>query len=518
MKQCLLFLLAGSLVVSRGLLAQTADKPVRLVVKDAPLTINGREVPMMAITQENGSSGYSPNQDDGFHVEVVNQLNVPTSIHWHGLILPPLMDGVPYVSQDPIPPGGTFKYDFPLKQSGSYWMHSHYGLQEQFLNSAPLVIWTPEEKAKADVQHVVMLSDFSFTAPADILKKLKGGMAGGGMKGMRTNPDSPMPPNKMKEHMEPMATAEEPPMLYSQAWDGKKFIRRQAPGEPADVDVRYDALLANRRTIQDPELLVVKPGQSVLLRLIAASAATDFYVDTGILDAELLAVDGKPVEVLRGNYFQLAVAQRIDLRVKIPEAGGAFPILFQGEGTRQLAGFVLATAGANAPALSQQAEFATASLDNTQERMLRAKQPLAPRAADKTFPAVLGGSMGTYVWTINGAAYPNHNSFDVKEGDRVEIEMKNTNAMGHPMHLHGHDFQVIEIDGEKIPGALRDTVEVPPGSTIRIAFDANNPGLWAFHCHILYHLASGMFTVLKYENADTKFWQPEKSAAETANY
>lgn len=485
-------MLAGSLWVSQLAGAQT----VRLFVKDAPLSINGREVPMMAITQEDGAAGYSPDQKDGFQVEVVNQLDVPTSIHWHGLILPALMDGVPFVTQDPIPPGGTFKYDFPLKQSGSYWMHSHYGLQEQYLNSAPLIVWTPEEKAKADVQHVVMLSDFSFTSLADILKKLKSGMS------------MPMPGMKKPE-------AE---MLYAQGWDGKKFVRKKAPGAPADVDVHYDALLANRQTIQDPELLVVKPGQTVLLRLIAASSATDFYVDTGILDAELLAVDGKPVEPLQGNYFQLAVAQRIDLRVRIPEAGGAFPILFQGEGTKQLAGLVLATAGVDAPVLPQQAELATAALDNLQEKKLRAAKPLAAKPADKTFPAVLGGSMGTYVWTINEAAYPNRNAFEVKEGDRVEIVMKNTNSMGHPMHLHGHDFQVVEIDGEKVEGALRDTVEVPPGSTIKIAFDANNPGLWAFHCHILYHLASGMFTVLKYEGADTKFWQPEKSATESAQY
>lgn len=513
MKQRLLILLAGSLFLAPLVSAQTPEKPIRLLVKDAPLKINGREVSMMAITREDGSSGYSPAQSDGFHVEVVNQLNVPTSIHWHGLILPALMDGVPFVTQDPIPPGGAFKYDFPLKQSGSYWMHSHYGLQEQFLNSAPLIIWTPEERAKADVQHVVMLSDFSFTSPADILKKLKGGM------GMDKKPAGAKKETGEMAAPETMEKKEAAPeILYSQAWDGKKFVRKKAPGQPADVDVHYDALLANRHPIQDPEVIEVKPGQTVLLRLIAASAATDFYVDTGILDAGLLAVDGRPVEILNGNYFQLAVAQRLDLRVKIPEAGGVFPILFQGEGTRQLAGIVLATPGANLTALPQQAEFATASLDNLQEKKLRAVNPLAEKKADKTFPAVLGGSMGAYVWTINGAAYPNRRSFDVKEGDRVEIEMKNTNSMGHPMHLHGHDFQVIEIDGEKINGALRDTVEVPPGSTIKIAFDANNPGLWAFHCHILYHLASGMFTVLKYDGADTRFWQPEKSAAESARY
>jgi len=93
--------------------------------------------------------GYSPEKNDGFHVEVVNQLKVPTSIHWHGSILPNLMDGVPFVTQNPIAPGKSFSYDFPLKQSGTYWMHSHYGLQEQLYNSAPLIIWTPEERAKA---------------------------------------------------------------------------------------------------------------------------------------------------------------------------------------------------------------------------------------------------------------------------------------------------------------------------------------------------------------------------------
>jgi FtsP/CotA-like multicopper oxidase with cupredoxin domain len=103
-------------------------------------------------------------------VEVVNQLKVPTSIHWHGLVLPNLMDGVPFVTQEPIPPGKSFRYDFPLKQSGTYWMHSHYGLQEQLYNSAPLIIWTPEERAKADRQVVVMLSDFSFTPPEQILR------------------------------------------------------------------------------------------------------------------------------------------------------------------------------------------------------------------------------------------------------------------------------------------------------------------------------------------------------------
>ena len=102
----------------------------------------------------------------------------------------------------------------------------------------------------------------------------------------------------------------------------------------------------------------------------------------------------------------------------------------------------------------------------------------------------------------------------MKEGERVEILFRNDTNMSHPMHLHGHDFQVVEIDGKRLNGALRDTLLVPPRSAIKVHFDANNPGVWAFHCHILYHLATGMFTVLKYQGANTDFWQPEKTLSE----
>jgi FtsP/CotA-like multicopper oxidase with cupredoxin domain len=124
--------------------------------------------------------------------------------------------------------------------------------------------------------------------------------------------------------------------------------------------------------------------------------------------------------------------------------------------------------------------------------------------------------MANYNWTINGLAYPNNNSLEVKEGERVGILIRNDTGMSHPMHLHGHDVQVVEIDGKSVNGALRDTLIVPPNSATKVIFDANNPGIWAFHCHILYHAAAGMFTVLKYEGANTEFWRPEKTLSELA--
>ena len=488
--------------------------PVRLFVKEVPLKVLGQEVRVVAIEQEDGTQGYSPEQSEGFHVEVVNRLQVPTSIHWHGLVLPNLMDGVPFVTQNPIPPGGSFRYNFPLKQSGTYWMHSHYGLQEQLFNSAPMIIWTPEERAKADRQVVVMFSDFSFTPPGQILSSLKKGMQ---MPGTEDKSSTGMKMDGAKTMTE--MSAAPPGEVFAQKWDDQKqeLVRTVVPRPAAEVDVNYDALLANRRTLDDPELISVEPGETVLLRVIASASSTNFYIDTGVLPAEILAVDGKAVEPLRGNFFQLGTAQRLDLRVKIPSEGGAFPILAQGEGTNLLSGVVLRTNGATLPPLSRTASKPTASLDNTQERQLRAASPLATRAADRTIPAALGGDMKTYVWTINGAAYPNRNSLDVRAGERVEIDLTNSTSMAHPMHLHGHDFGVVKIDGETISGALRDTVVVPPGSKITVAFDADNAGIWAFHCHLIYHLVTGMFTVVKYDGADVRFWQPEKQASELQN-
>jgi FtsP/CotA-like multicopper oxidase with cupredoxin domain len=487
------------------------SEPVRLFVKEVPLKVLGKEVTVIAIEQADGTQGYSPEKDDGFHVEVVNQLKVPTSIHWHGLILPNLMDGVPFVTQNPILPGKSFRYDFPLKQSGTYWMHSHYGLQEQLYNSAPLIIWTPEERAKADQNVVVTLSDFSFTSPEQILKALKGGTPSMKEKAPGKKVET-MDSGKSSGSMGKSAPAE----VVGQKWDdqNQRLVRTVLRAPEADIDVKYDALLANRRTLDDPEIISVRPGESVLLRLIAASSSQNFYVDTGTLEAELLAVDGKAVRPVRGNFFQLGVAQRLDLKVIIPADGGAYPILAQGEGTKLLCGVVLSTKGASLPKLSRTGATSTAALDNTQEKRLRALNPLSNRPIDRTLPAALGGNMMTYVWTINDAAYPNRNSLDIRKGERVGITFTISTKMGHPMHLHGHDFQVVEIDGEKISGALRDTLMVPPGSKMTVAFDADNVGVWPLHCHLLYHLDTGMFTVVKYDGADVKFWQPEAQAKE----
>src|SRR5262245_20241151 len=365
----------------------SASEPVRLFVKEVPLKVLGKEVTVIAIEQADGTQGYSPEKSDGFHVEVVNQLKVPTTIHWHGLILPNLMDGVPFVTQNPIAPGKSFRYDFPLKQSGTYWMHSHYGLQEQLYNSAPLIIWTPEERAKADQQVVVCFSDFSFSSPEQILKGLKGGTPN-----TKENPPGKKAENKDSGKMSGSMGASSPGEVIAQKWDDQKqrLVRTVLRAPDAEIDVKYDALLANRRTLEDPEIISVRGGESVLLRLIAASSNQNFYVDTGALEAEILAVDGKAVGPIKGNFFQLGVAQRLDLKVTIPKDGGAYPILAQGEGTKLLCGVVLSTKGASVPKLSRTTSTSTAALDNTKEKKIRSRNPLSDRPLHRSPYAALG--------------------------------------------------------------------------------------------------------------------------------
>ena len=151
--------------------------------------------------------------------------------------------------------------------------------------------------------------------------------------------------------------------------------------------------------------------------------------------------------------------------------------------------------------MSPLADAVTARLNFDLEQRLRAATPLGPKLADREHQVDLTGSMAGYVWGLNGTSYDQAEPLRVAKGERVEFVMNNKTAMSHPMHLHGHPFQVVAIDGRRFPGAVRDTVLVPPMRSVTIAFDAENPGRWAFHCHNLYHMEAGMMTTVRYEGA-----------------
>jgi FtsP/CotA-like multicopper oxidase with cupredoxin domain len=256
-------------------------------------------------------------------------------------------------------------------------------------------------------------------------------------------------------------------------------------------DVDYDAFLANDRTLADPEIVRVERGGRIRLRIINGASSSQFWIDLGELVGRVVATDGHPVHPVAGSRFPIAMAQRLDILIDLPTAG-AFPILARLEGTRRQTGIVLATAGAQIPRIADNAQAAP-PLDNSLETRLAAVTPLLARPADLVQTISLGGGMKPYAWSMNGEYWPRTTPLMLCKGERVEIELVNHSMMAHPIHLHGHAFQVVAIDDRPIQGAVRDTVLVTPMmGSVRIAFDANNPGRWAFHCHNLYHMMTGM--------------------------
>lgn len=470
----------------------------RIRATQSDLTIEGKTAKVYHLLQDDGRSGYVGLQGGRFRVALDNVTPGPISVHWHGLILPNGQDGVPYVTQPPLKVGERRLYDFPLVQAGTYWMHSHWGLHEQLLMAAPLILRDP--RADVDVEEVVvMLTDFTARDPLAIFDGLRKGAG---------TPAASMPHGMSSSAHAAMGKRE------SSAPTRPAPMRGMAMAGPDLNDVKYDALLANRRPLSDPEIVRVLPGRSVRLRVVNSASGTNFFLRTGALDARAIAVDGEDIVPFRGRTFELAVAQRIDLLVSIPKGEGVFPIVAQGEGTDLLAGVVLATPNAIVPPMANKAARAAGALTNAQEATLVAARPLPPRAIDRRLRVALTGDMARYVWTLNDRAWPNITPLLVRKGERVEITFANETGMAHPMHLHGHVFQVTEIDGRRLRGARRDTVFVRPRQTIKVQLDAEYPGYWMIHCHLLYHQAAGMMTVMRYDGFTNSAYDPLKSLDE----
>jgi len=452
----------------------------RLVAGRRTLEVDGKAAPVLGL--EHRGAKLPLTQGGRFQVTLENRLDEPTLIHWHGLTPPSAQDGTPGLSQPALAPGASYDYDFPLKRAGTFWMHSHQGLQRAKLLAAPLIVAEPAD-GKRDEQEVVMfLADFSFRPPEELLAELtRGQMAMHDMAGMAHGAMDHMEMDHM-DHMEHMAGQDDAPM-----------------GRIHANDIEFDAYLANDRNFADPDVVRVEPGGRVRLRVINGASATNFWIAIdGNLQCELIAVDGNPIVPRLGRRFGLAMAQRIDLRLSLPEGEGAYPIYAVREDAVQRTGIILVTAKGEVKKLALAQRLPTPRLDIALEGLLAAAEPLAERSVDRTLSADLTGDMASFVWGINGKRYGEDTPLLVREGERVELVMQNRTNMAHPMHLHGHRFQVMAIGDRRSPGAMRDTVLVPVGSSITVAFDADNPGKWAFHCHNEYHMAAGMMTSVQY--------------------
>ncbi|WP_287988886.1 multicopper oxidase family protein [Acidiphilium sp.] len=479
--------------------AQTSAK--RLAAGTRVIDVNGKPARVFHLSGPDGKPGLRLAPGERFNVLLANEAAVPTIIHWHGQLPPWTQDGFPWPQTPPLAPGATHVYDFaPIP--GTYWMHSHRGLQEQSLMTAPLIVRDVAEAREDRQEIVLMLHDFSFRTPDELLAGLTGTSVAvaGAMSEMMENVPAPVPraatPHSamaMSSAMSGMATSGSSMTSGSSSMPGMGSMHMDLN------DVDYHAFLANDRTLADPEVVRVERAGRARLRVINGASSSQFWLDLGGLTGRVVAVDGHGVIPVSGRRFPIAIAQRLDILLDLPDAG-AFPVTAELEGTRRRTGIILATSGAAIAELAGMAPGMTQPVDNSLEARLRATAPLTSRKPDVVHQIVLSGGMQPYAWSLNGAFWPKITPLVLTKGQRVEIELINHSTMAHPMHLHGHSFQVIALNGRPVNGAVRDTVLVEPmPGSVRIAFDAVNPGRWAFHCHNLYHMATGMMTEFRYD-------------------
>ncbi|WP_235375794.1 multicopper oxidase family protein [Burkholderia thailandensis] len=487
-------------LIGRAHGAESADgaataTPVELAVVQRTIEVNGRAASVYGIQQRDGSSGIRLRVQDAFNVALRNETAEPTLVHWHGLTPPWSQDGVPDAPMPMLAAGARRAFNFPVPNPGTYWMHAHT-LQEQQLLAAPLIIGDAGDARHDEQEVVVLLHDFSFSPPEELLARLIPSQSS--RRSTRAQGlSAPQTSGATNRGAMAMSGDNMPGMDMSGPDAGHgSMTGMQTPGAamPVDLnDIDYDAYLANDRTLDDPEIVRVENNGRVRVRIINGATATAFTLDFGHLDGTLIAVDGQPVQPLTGRRFPLSMGQRIDVRVQLPRGPGAFPILALREGSRERAGIVLQAGGARISKLAATGGVQGPVLDLALESRLRAIAPLSSRQADRKFDMALTGDMAAYRWGLEIRPH-----LAVKRGERVEVTMRNTSMMAHPMHLHGHHFQVVAIEGRRFAGAVRDTVLVPPQRSVTIAVDADNPGQWAFHCHHLYHMARGMMTTFTY--------------------
>ncbi|MFE2955126.1 multicopper oxidase family protein [Nocardia tengchongensis] len=401
--------------------------------------------------------------------DFTNALPAPTTVHWHGIALRNDMDGVPDVTQPQIAPGGAFRYEFTAPDPGTYFFHPHVGVQLDRGLYAPLIVEDPADGRDYDVEAVVVLDDWldgvNGRDPDQELRQLRDkGMAGMNMGGSGMNHGG-------------MSMSADP---------------NQPLGSDTG-DVTYPYFLINGRLGTDPTVFSARPGQRMRLRIINAAADTAFRVALGGHQLRVTHTDGFPVRPITTASLLIGMGERYDAIVDL--ADGVFPLVAAAEGKNGRAFALVRTGGGAAPAAdAQPAELAVAPL--TADRLSSADPVRLPaRTPDQILDVTLGSDMKNYRWTINGKAYPDRAMLNVSQGQRIRLRFRNQSMMFHPMHLHGHTYQVVNRDGT---GPRKDTSVVTPMQTVEVDFDADNPGQWMLHCHNAYHTEAGMMSILSY--------------------
>lgn len=483
------------------------------------VNFSGKQREAMAINNSIPGPVLTFTEGEVARINVTNNMDVETSIHWHGLILPNFQDGVPYLTTPPIMPGETFTYSFPLSHSGTYWYHSHTGLQEQRGVYGSIVVKPKNQKLKYDKDLVLVLSDWTDENPNEVLRSLKRGSEWYSIK---------------KKTAVSIASA-----ISGGAFKGLLGLwKMRMPG--IDIsDVYYEAFLINgKREVHYPEF---KAGERVRVRVVNAAASTYFWTTIGDTKATLISADGIDVVPVKAPKVLHAIAETYDYIITIPKDGSiefkAFAQDGSGEMTALLgSGTVHKAVKVEAPDYLERTKSSGGmnhnmdmdsdnkmndsmpdmkKMDHTSHQMMNDQMGMKVKKDDFSYdilksPKVtslpqdniknielnLTGNMWRYVWSLNGKTLSEVDKIKISRGEVIRVVLNNNTMMHHPMHLHGHFFRVINKNGKYSP--LKHTVDVEPMKSVTIEFPANETGDWFFHCHVLYHMKGGMARIFSY--------------------
>ena len=547
------------LIVFLIAISAKAQKVVRydLHVRDTIVIFSGKEKRAIAVNGQIPMPTLTFTEGDIAEIYVHNDLkNEDTALHWHGLFLPNKEDGVPYLTQMPIKPGTTHKYSFPIIQNGTYWYHSHSGLQEQIGLYGLFIINKKKDdttfrKGIDDLPTIpVILSDWTDLKPENVQRMLHNANDWFAIKKGTTQ-------------------------SYAEAIKHGQFSTKVTNEwkrmNAMDVsDVYYEKFLINGKN--EDQLSAFKAGDKVRLRIANGASSSYFWLTYGGGKITVVASDGNDVEPVEVDRLIIAVSETYDVVVTIPDDKKSFAFLataedrtgsaslFLGEGTKQAVSHLpklkyfegmkmmngmmkmngemndmgmkmsLNKMDMNAvmyPEISGEDESVkkedhsthnmegmkmddmkipgdstqTAEITTLNYGMLKSPtQTTLPKDAPvKELRFELSGNMNRYVWSLDNKVISETDKILIKKGENVRIVLYNGSMMRHPMHLHGHDFRILNEHGDYSP--LKNVIDIMPMETDTIEFQANADGDWFFHCHILYHMMAGMGRIFTYENS-----------------
>lgn len=479
-------------------------------MQPATLTLRARadEVELGARRARTWTYGELPGRElrlragEQVRIRVVNDLQEPTSIHWHGIRLANAADGVPGMTQDAIAPGASFDYAFTPPDAGTFIYHSHVGTQLDRGLYGPLIVEPRREELDYDAEAVLLFDDWLDGVAGTPDRKLAqlreqmamGGMnmGGGSMRGMSLGVGSMggmsigggsgmgMGAGSRVRHTGLDGTAPSGGHLAA--------LANALEGGRVDAgDVRYPLYLINGRPPEAPASIRVRRGDRVRLRLLNPSSDTVFCVFAERHPLTIVRADGGPVEPVETDAVVLGMGERYDVLVDVRESGYV-RLVGMPLGKRGRAVALLRTAdAAGAPPMATMPLALPQRIASYADLREHGGGPGAGEA--RTIRLDLGMTRGRYEWTIGGQAFPKAAPVRVARGERVRFVMRNRTMMPHPMHLHGHDFRAVL--GPRL-SARKDTILVVPQRETAIEWLADNPGAWAFHCHNVYHAEAGM--------------------------